>query len=147
MVGNCERQLGDDYGLQCVARHVDTLPEAVGAKQDGPRISFELLEQLRPRCAIGLAQEAKVARGEPSLQARCHTAEHVVTCEQNKRPTIRAPSVFLNRLNTCLFVIAALGARRVRHVADCDKLDLLPIVEWTSNLDLIALSEPHPRLE
>ena len=35
-VGHAERQLGDDHVLQRVARHVDALPEAVGAEQHAP---------------------------------------------------------------------------------------------------------------
>ena len=38
MIGHGERQLGDDHGLQRVARHVDALPEAVGAEEHRARV-------------------------------------------------------------------------------------------------------------
>jgi len=44
VVGDGERQLGDDHGLQRVARHVDALPETVGAEQHGSWFSFELFQ-------------------------------------------------------------------------------------------------------
>src|SRR6185503_18706638 len=75
VVGHSERELGDDHGLQRVAGNVDALPEAVGAEEDGPWVGFELFEQLSSRRAIGLAQQAEVARREPALKSRRYSAQ------------------------------------------------------------------------
>ena len=96
VVGDGERQLGDDHGLQRVARHVDALPEAVGAQQHRPRILFELVEHLRPRGAVGLAQESQVARDEPGRERGRHPSQHVVAGEEHERAAVGPAGVLLD---------------------------------------------------
>ena len=43
-----------------IARHIDALPEAVGAEQHAARVGFELIEQLRARRAVGLAVKSQL---------------------------------------------------------------------------------------
>src|SRR5439155_13550157 len=67
-VGGRERQSGDDHVAECVARHIDALPEAVHAEQHGPLDLAKTLEHLVARQAVALAQERQSLLGEPATQ-------------------------------------------------------------------------------
>src|SRR5205085_11719257 len=46
LIRHAERETRDDHVLKCVARDVDSLPEAVSAEQRGARVCFKLLKHL-----------------------------------------------------------------------------------------------------
>ena len=147
MVGHGERQLGDDYGLERVAGHVDALPETIGTEEYGSRVGFELFEQLRALDSIGLAQQAQVARSEPALQAGRHTAKHIVTGEEHECVTIGEARIMLDGFDASLFVGTALSGGWIRHVAKRDEFSLLAVIEGAADLDRVALRQTDARLE
>ena len=74
-------------------------------------------------------------------------AEHVVAGEQHERAAVGAAGVVLDRFDARLFVVAALGAGRIGHVAQRDQLGLLAVVERAADLNRVALRQADARLE
>ena len=87
LVGDGERQLGDDHVLQSVAGDIDSLPEAVGSKQDSARIGAKTVEQHRALQAGSLAKQRVVLRGKPRRQPVCTGLQQLVTGEEHEGST------------------------------------------------------------
>ena len=66
VIGHAEWQFGDDDVLQCIAWHVDALPEAVGTEENGSVVFLELFEHGGSGESFSLAVECEVLRGEPA---------------------------------------------------------------------------------
>ena len=65
LVGNTERQFGNDHVLQRVALNVDALPETIGAEQNTTRVAFKLIQKLCPRNTAALNIESVLFIGQP----------------------------------------------------------------------------------
>ena len=145
-VGNRKGELGDDDGLQRVTGHVDALPEAFGAEQNGVRIGREAFDHARSGQAVGLGKEGDALGGEPRRQLGSDAAEQIVAGEEYQRPSRGGCDVPANQFRNEPFVAGWVGGR-FGHSIDEDELRLGRVVEGAAEFFLVRLGETQTGLE
>src|ERR1035441_4923602 len=139
MVGHSERQTGDNHVGQGLPRHIDALPEAVGAEQHGVHVVLELLQHQGPGSACALHETRDADLVEEWLHQLGDFLHQLEVGEEHEGFAVRQLHEVLDPVGQSVAI--ALGAR-VGHLADHVELHLPRVIERsafngsTSKLDM-----------
>ena len=133
-------KLRDDHVCQGVAGHVNTLPKAVGTKQNTSRIPSKCVEQLRSVLLAGLAVQFQLVFGQPSHERLCASLQQTVTGEQHKCVAFGMAGKAFDLFRQFTFKVFAMR-RRIRKVTNDNEFGLSLIVKRAANADRQAASQ------
>ena len=131
MVRHRKGKPGHNDIRKCISRHIDTSPKTIGSQQNTALVIPELLQEPMTGILFTLNQQPPSLLPTHPLNILSNPLKTAVTREQHESPSIAPVKKALDPLCQSLSVF---GRCWIRHRLNHMNVHLLPIIEWTADL-------------